>query len=70
MHALRATRQHDRCRLSRCDLVSADSVRHDFGIDTQLSHAASNELGVLGAEVDNENGGAVEMLRLNQEGES
>jgi hypothetical protein len=27
-------------------------------------------LGVLGAEVDNEHGGAVEMLRLNQECES
>ena len=70
MHTLRATGQHDRRRLSRSDLFRADRVRNDLGIDTQLAHAASNELGVLGAEVDDEHGGAVEMLRLNQECES
>ena len=38
--------------------VGGDAVRHDLREDLQLPHAAGDQLGVLGAEVDDEDGAA------------
>ena len=45
-------------------------MRDDLGVDLQLSDPSGDQLGVLGAEVDDEHGGAVVMGRLTQERES
>ena len=72
--ALRATGQDDRGRLAFGDLPGGDPVRDDLGVHLQLSHPPGDQLGVLGAEVDDENGGPVGvdvvMLRLTQGCES
>ena len=72
--ALGAARQDDRRRLAVGDLVGGDPVRDDLGVHLQLTHPTGDQLGVLGAEVDDENGGPVGvdvvMLRLTQGCES
>ncbi len=55
--ALRAARQDDRRRLALGDLGGGDPVRDDLGVDLQLADPAGDQLGVLGAEVDDEDGG-------------
>ncbi len=70
VHALRPTRQHDRRRCTFGDLGGGDPVRDDLGVHLQFAHPAGDQLGVLGAEVDDEDGGAVVMRRLTQGGES
>ena len=79
---LRAPRQHDGGRLALGDLRGRDPVRDDLGVDLQLAYPAGDQLRVLGAEVDDENGGPagvgvsgrdgvdVGLLRLTQGGES
>ncbi len=37
--------------------AARDPVRDDLGVDLQLAHPAGDQLGVLGAEVDDEDGG-------------
>ena len=54
--ALRPTRQHDRQRRSRGDVGGDDRVGHDLGEDVQLANPPGDELGVLSAEVDDEDG--------------
>ena len=72
--ALGASRQDDRRRLAVGDLVGGDPMRDDLGVHLQLAHPTGDQLGVLGAEVDDENGGPVGvdvvMLRLTQGCES
>ena len=68
--ALRSAGEDDRRRLALGDLRRGDAVRNDLGVHLQLADPPRDQLGVLGAEVDDEHGGAVEMLRLNQDGES
>ena len=46
-------------RLALGDLGGRDAVRDDLGVDLQLAHPAGDQLGVLGAEVDDEHGVAV-----------
>ena len=70
VHALGAAGQDDRGRFALGDLGGGDAMRDDFGVHLQLTHPPGDQLGVLGAEVDDENGGAVVMLRLTQGGES
>ena len=42
---------------SRADhLGRRDAVRHDLGVHVELADPAGDQLGVLGAEVDDENG--------------
>ena len=57
MHRGRTARQHDGDGLALSDLVRRDRVLHDLGIHVRLPHAASDQLRVLSAEVDNENRG-------------
>ena len=52
------------------DLGGRDPVGNDLGVDLQLADPSSDQLGVLSAEVDDEDGGAVVMGRLTQDGES
>jgi hypothetical protein len=49
-----ASAQHDSGRVEGGDLSRRDRVRHDLGIDVGLTHPAGDQLGVLGAEVDDE----------------
>jgi hypothetical protein len=52
----RAARQDHGPGLPRPELLGRDGVRHDLAVDLRLAHAAGDELGVLGAEVDDEHG--------------
>ena len=56
------------------DLGGGDPVRDDLGVHLELTHPAGDQLGVLSAEVDDENGRPVGvdvvMLRLTQGCES
>ena len=54
--ARRAATQHDARGVLGGDLGSRDRVRHDLAVDAGLAHAARDQLGVLGAEVDDEHG--------------
>ena len=49
--------QDDRLRLPGQHLLDRHRVRHDLGVDLRLAHAAGDQLGVLGAEVDDEDRG-------------
>ena len=60
VHALRTTGQDQRGRLAGGDLGGRDAVGHDLGEHRQLAHAAGDELGVLGAEVHDEDGQAID----------
>ena len=54
--AARAAGQHDRCGLLGEHLRHAHGVGHDLGVDVRLADSTGDELGVLGAEVDDEHG--------------
>ena len=53
---LRAAGQDQRGGPAGGDLGGGDAVRDDLGVDRQLAHPTGDELGVLGAEVDDEDG--------------
>ena len=57
--ALRAAGQDDRCRVFGGHLGGVQAVRDDLGVDAQLAHPARDQLRVLGAEIDDEDGLAV-----------
>ena len=59
VHALRAARQDDRRRRTLLHLGGGDAVRNDLGVHLQLADAPGDQLGVLGAEVDDQHGVAV-----------
>ena len=48
----RATGQNNRLRILGQDLVNGHGMRDQFRVDAGLAYAAGDELGVLGAEVD------------------
>jgi len=48
--------EDDRRRLAPEHLGQRHRVGHDLGVHARLTHAAGDELGVLGAEVDDEDG--------------
>ena len=52
---LRAAGENDTLRCSRFDLGRGDRVGNDLGVDMRLTDASSNELRVLGAEIDDKN---------------
>ena len=54
--ALRAAGQDQRRRPPRGDLGGRDAVGHDLGVHVQLADPPGDQLGVLGAEVDDEDG--------------
>ncbi len=54
MHAGRSTGQDDGGRLPFPDVGGGDAVADDFGVDLQLTNPAGDQLGVLSAEVDNQ----------------
>ncbi len=56
VHARRAPAQHDAGRVLRGQLGGRDRVRHDLAVDPGLAHPPGDELRVLGAEVDDEDG--------------
>ena len=56
--ALGSARQDQRGRPPLGHLGGRDAVGHDLGVDGQLADAAGDQLGVLGAEVDDEHGDA------------
>ena len=53
-HGGGAAREDDRLRILGQHLVDGHRMGHEFGIDVGLTDAAGDELGVLGAEVDDE----------------
>ena len=57
VHARRTTAQDDARGMLRGDLGGRDRVRHDLAVHAGLAHAASDQLRVLRAEVDDEHGG-------------
>ncbi len=56
MDALGSAGEDQRRRPAGVDLRGRDPVGDDLGIDVQLAHAPGDQLGVLGAEVDDEHG--------------
>ena len=56
VHALRAAGEDQRRGSPGGDLGGRDAVGHDLGVHRQLADAAGDQLGVLGAEVDDEDG--------------
>ncbi len=52
----RAAAQDDAGRVLRADLLGRDRGRHDLRVDVGLADAAGDQLRVLGAEVDDEDG--------------
>ena len=56
VHTGRPAGQDDRRRVLRQHLGHRHRVRHDLGVDPRLTDPPGDELGVLGAEVDNEHG--------------
>ena len=66
MDALGAARQDDRRRIAIDHLGRRHAVRHDLGVHVELADPAGDELGVLSAEVDDENGppGGVRVRRV------
>src|SRR5579872_6242191 len=55
-NALRAAREHDPDRISRADLFSRRIGRPDFRINRKLAKATGDELRVLRAEIENDDG--------------
>ena len=64
--ARRSAAQHDAGRTHRRDLIGRDRMGHDLGVDVRLAHPASDQLGVLGAEVDDEHGSLFGALRTGE----
>ena len=56
VHRRRAAREHDAHGVLRAHLLGRDGVRHDLRVDGCLAHAPRDQLRVLGAEVDDEDG--------------
>ena len=56
VHRRRTPREDDALGVPLADLVGGDVVGHDLGVDVGLAHPAGDELGVLGAEVDDQDG--------------
>ena len=54
VHARRPAAEHNSDRVFGGNLGRGDRVRHDLGVDARLAHAAGDQLGVLGAEVDHQ----------------
>ena len=63
VHALRAARQDDRRRGALFHLSGRDAVGNDLGVHLQLADAPGDELGVLGTEVDDQHGVAIDEVR-------
>ena len=55
------TREDDALRLPLADVVVADVPGQDFAVDAELAHAARDELGVLGAEVEDQDARGVDV---------
>ena len=55
VHRFRAAGQNDGLRRKTLDLLPVDIAGVDFRIHTEFAHAARDQLGVLGAEIENEN---------------
>jgi hypothetical protein len=51
-----AAGEDDRVRVARADRVRRHAVRHELGVHPRLAHAARDQLRVLAAEVDDEDG--------------
>jgi len=51
----------DAARLPFADLVVRDVPRKDFAVDAELAHAAGDQLGVLGAEVEDQDARGVDV---------
>jgi hypothetical protein len=56
MHALRSAGEDDGRRPAQRQLVGRHAVRHDLAVDVQLAGPAGDQLGVLGTEIDDQNG--------------
>ena len=56
VHAGRAAGEHDGLRIAGLDLFDRRGVRDDLGEHPRLADAARDQLGVLRAEIDDENG--------------
>ena len=54
VHRRRAAGEHQRGRVFLAHLSGGDGGRDDLGVNASLAHAAGDELGVLGTEVDDE----------------
>jgi hypothetical protein len=54
VNTLGSPRQHDRSRTPSGDLSGRDPMRNDLGVDVMLPDAPSDQLGVLGAEIDHQ----------------
>ena len=57
VHRLGAAREDQRRRPALAHLGGGDRVGHDLGVDVRLADPPGDELGVLGAEVDDQAGG-------------
>ncbi len=62
VHRSRTAREDERSRLAARDLLGGDVERHDLGVDAGLAHAACDQLRVLRAEVEDEDGGLAVVL--------
>jgi hypothetical protein len=49
-------REDERERLTRADLVGAEPVRDELGVDARLAHSARDQLAVLPSEVEHQHG--------------
>ena len=56
VHALRAARQDQRLGSLRRDLGRRHRVRHDLGVHVRLANPPGDQLGILRAEVDHDDG--------------
>ena len=56
VNALGASRQNDRSGLTTDDFFGSNAVGHYFAIHVELTHAARNELRVLGTKVNDKDG--------------
>ncbi len=63
VHRGRTAGEDDRLRLAGEHLLDRHVVRHDLGVDPGLAHTARDQLGVLGAEVDDQDQVMVGLLR-------
>ena len=47
-------RENDAARIHRADFLRREVIRMDFAIDPRLAHAPRDELGILAAEIENQ----------------
>src|SRR6185436_12203065 len=57
----RAAREDDAPRLPHADIVVGDVPGKDFAVDAELAHAARDQLGVLGAEIEDQDARGVDV---------